>query len=71
MNGKNPIKVAVNGYGVIGKRLADAVGRGTLLRCATDPWESHLGGIVNTWCPNPKSPAIRAPMRKALTPIWM
>ncbi|MGB3145785.1 MAG: type II glyceraldehyde-3-phosphate dehydrogenase, partial [Maribacter sp.] len=25
--------------------------RGTLLRRATDPWESHLGGIMNTMVP--------------------
>jgi glyceraldehyde-3-phosphate dehydrogenase (NAD(P)) len=30
--------------------------RGTLLRRATDPWESHLGGIMNTLVPEPEIP---------------
>ena len=29
--------------------------RGTLLRRATDPWESHLGGIMNTMVPERES----------------
>lgn len=31
--------------------------RGTLLRRATDPWESHLGGIINTLVPEPQLPS--------------
>ncbi len=31
--------------------------RGTLLRRATDPWESHLGGIMNTLVPEPEIPS--------------
>src|SRR3546814_17815784 len=30
--------------------------RGTLLRRATDPWESHVGGIMNTLVPEPDIP---------------
>lgn len=35
--------------------------RGTLLRRATDPWESHLGGIMNTLVPEPEIPSHQAP----------
>ena len=31
--------------------------RGALLRRATDPWESHLGGIMNTLVPEPRIPS--------------
>lgn len=31
--------------------------RGTLMRRATDPWESHLGGIMNTLAPEPVIPS--------------
>lgn len=31
--------------------------RGTLLRRATDPWESHKGGIMNTLVPEPEIPS--------------
>lgn len=31
--------------------------RGVHIRRATDPWESHLGGIMNTCSPNPKIPS--------------
>ena len=31
--------------------------RGTLLRRATDPWESHLNGIINTLVPEPQLPS--------------
>src|SRR3546814_9686144 len=31
--------------------------RGTLLRRATDPWESHVGGIMNTLVPEPDIPS--------------
>lgn len=35
--------------------------RGTLLRRATDPWESHLGGIMNTLAPEPEIPSHQGP----------
>lgn len=35
--------------------------RGTLLRRATDPWESHLGGIMNTLVPEAEIPSHQAP----------
>lgn len=35
--------------------------RGTLLRRATDPWESHRGGIMNTLVPEEKIPSHQAP----------
>lgn len=35
--------------------------RGTVLRRATDPWESHLGGIMNTLVPEPKIPSHQGP----------
>lgn len=35
--------------------------RGTLLRRATDPWESHLGGIMNTLVPEQKIPSHQGP----------
>lgn len=35
--------------------------RGTLLRRATDPWESHLGGIMNTLVPEPDIPSHQGP----------
>ncbi len=35
--------------------------RGTLLRRATDPWESHLGGIMNTLVPETSIPSHQAP----------
>ncbi len=31
--------------------------RGVLVRRATDPWESHLGGIMNTVVPEPRIPS--------------
>jgi len=31
--------------------------RGTLLRRATDPWESHVSGIMNTLVPEPEIPS--------------
>lgn len=34
---------------------------GTLLRRATDPWESHLGGIMNTLVPEPEIPSHQGP----------
>lgn len=35
--------------------------RGTLLRRATDPWESHLGGIMNTLVPESHIPSHQGP----------
>ncbi|MEJ7930204.1 type II glyceraldehyde-3-phosphate dehydrogenase [Ramlibacter sp. AN1015] len=35
--------------------------RGTLLRRATDPWESHEGGIMNTLVPEPEIPSHQGP----------
>lgn len=35
--------------------------RGTLLRRATDPWESHLGGIMNTLVPERDIPSHQGP----------
>ncbi len=38
-----------------------AKARGTLLRRATDPWESHLGGIMNTLVPEQDIPSHQGP----------
>src|SRR5690625_1989393 len=35
--------------------------RGTLLRRATDPWESHMNGIMNTLVPEPEIPSHQGP----------
>ena len=40
--------------------------RGTLLRRATDPWESHLGGIMNTLVPEPEIPSHQGPDAKSV-----
>lgn len=42
--------------------------RGTLLRRATDPWESHLGGIMNTLVPEPKIPSHQGPDAQSVDP---
>lgn len=42
--------------------------RGTLLRRATDPWESHLGGIMNTLVPEPTIPSHQGPDAQAVDP---
>ncbi len=42
--------------------------RGTLLRRATDPWESHLGGIMNTVVPEPTIPSHQAPDARTVDP---
>ena len=42
--------------------------RGTLLRRATDPWESHLGGIMNTLVPEPHIPSHQGPDAKTVDP---
>ena len=42
--------------------------RGTLLRRATDPWESHLGGIMNTLVPEPAIPSHQGPDAQSVDP---
>lgn len=42
--------------------------RGTLLRRATDPWESHLGGIMNTLVPEPEIPSHQGPDARSVDP---
>ncbi len=42
--------------------------RGTLLRRATDPWESHLGGIMNTLLPERDIPSHQGPDAKSVDP---
>ncbi len=42
--------------------------RGTLLRRATDPWESHLGGIMNTVVPEPSIPSHQGPDARSVDP---
>lgn len=42
--------------------------RGTLMRRATDPWESHLGGIMNTLVPEPIIPSHQGPDARHVDP---
>jgi glyceraldehyde-3-phosphate dehydrogenase (NAD(P)) len=42
--------------------------RGTLLRRATDPWESHAGGIMNTLVPEPEIPSHQGPDAQSVDP---
>jgi glyceraldehyde-3-phosphate dehydrogenase (NAD(P)) len=42
--------------------------RGTLMRRATDPWESHLGGIMNTIVPEQKIPSHQGPDAQTVIP---
>ena len=42
--------------------------RGTLLRRATDPWESHLNGIMNTLVPEPGIPSHQGPDAQTVDP---
>ncbi len=42
--------------------------RGTLLRRATDPWESHLGGIMNTLVPEREIPSHQGPDAQTVDP---
>lgn len=42
--------------------------RGTLLRRATDPWESHLGGIMNTLVPEEHIPSHQGPDAQSVDP---
>ena len=42
--------------------------RGTLLRRATDPWESHEGGIMNTLVPEKRIPSHQGPDAQSVDP---
>lgn len=42
--------------------------RGTLLRRATDPWESHLSGIMNTLVPEKDIPSHQGPDAQTVDP---
>ena len=42
--------------------------RGTLLRRATDPWESHLNGIMNTLVPEDTIPSHQGPDAQTVDP---
>jgi len=42
--------------------------RGTLLRRATDPWESHMGGIMNTLVPEQEIPSHQGPDAQSVDP---
>lgn len=42
--------------------------RGVLIRRATDPWESHLNGIMNTMLPERKIPSHQGPDAKTVVP---
>ena len=42
--------------------------RGTLLRRATDPWESHESGIMNTLAPEPDIPSHQGPDAQTVDP---
>ncbi len=42
--------------------------RGTLLRRATDPWESHEGGIMNTLVPEEQIPSHQGPDAQTVDP---
>ena len=42
--------------------------RGTLLRRSTDPWESHLGGIMNTMVPEKDIPSHQGPDAQSVDP---
>ena len=42
--------------------------RGVLIRRATDPWESHLNGIINTMVPENKIPSHQGPDAKTVAP---
>ena len=40
----------------------------TLMRRATDPWESHLGGMINTLLPEPDVPSHQGPDAQTVLP---
>lgn len=42
--------------------------RGVLIRRATDPWESHLHGIINTMVPEPTIPSHQGPDARTVVP---
>lgn len=42
--------------------------RGTLMRRATDPWESHKGGIMNTLVPEHEIPSHQGPDAQSVDP---
>lgn len=42
--------------------------RGVLIRRATDPWESHLGGIMNTMTPESTIPSHQGPDAQTVLP---
>ncbi|GIU94180.1 MAG: glyceraldehyde-3-phosphate dehydrogenase [Gaiellaceae bacterium] len=42
--------------------------RAVLIRRGTDPWESHLGGLVNTLLPEPKVPSHQGPDARTVLP---
>jgi len=42
--------------------------RGVLIRRATDPWESHLGGIMNTMVPEATIPSHQGPDARTVLP---
>ena len=44
--------------------------RGTLLRRATDPWESHRDGIMNTLVPEPEIPSHQGPDAQSVDPSF-
>ena len=44
--------------------------RGTLLRRATDPWESHLTGIMNTLVPEKEIPSHQGPDAQSVDPSF-
>ena len=44
--------------------------RGTLLRRATDPWESHLNGIMNTLVPEKDIPSHQGPDAQSVDPSF-
>ena len=42
--------------------------RAVLIRRATDPWESHLGGLINTIEPEPHVPSHQGPDAQTVIP---
>jgi glyceraldehyde-3-phosphate dehydrogenase (NAD(P)) len=42
--------------------------RAVLMRRATDPWESHLNGMINTAVPETKVPSHQGPDAQTVTP---
>ena len=38
------------------------------MRRATDPWESHQGGITNTLVPEPEIPSLQGPDAQSVDP---